>query len=211
MIHELRVYTLWPGKVPEFLKLAEERAMKIRGDDYGKLLGYWFSEFGPLNQVFHLWEYADLNARQEARAGLGKNEEWRRDYVAHVQPLMRNQEIRLMNPQKPIGNIQGSGNIYEFRHYKARIGKAPAFLKNFVDIMPVREKYSPNVGIWHTEAALPNELSHMWAYPSLNARFEIRAEQAKDKDWQAFLKENGAYLEEMHSSVLIPAAFSPLR
>ena len=26
MVHELRIYTLWPGKVPDFLKLAEERA-----------------------------------------------------------------------------------------------------------------------------------------------------------------------------------------
>ena len=65
MIHELRIYTLKPGKVPEFMKLAEERAMPIRGDNYGKLVGYWFSEFGPLNQIFHLWEFEDLNTRAE--------------------------------------------------------------------------------------------------------------------------------------------------
>ena len=76
MIHELRIYTLWPGKVPEFLKLAEERAMVIRGDSYGKCEGYWFSEVGSLNQIAHLWSYEDLNNRADARARLGKNAEW---------------------------------------------------------------------------------------------------------------------------------------
>jgi len=211
MIHELRTYTLWPGKVPEFLKLADERARRIRGDDYGTLLGYWYTEFGPLNQVMHLWSYDDLNARQEARAGLSKNEAWINDYVAHVYPLMRNQEIRLMWPRKEMGAPGTDGNVYEYRHYKAKIGKAPKFAQALVDIMPVREKYAGNICVWQSEAALPNEMSHMWVYPSLDARAESRAKLMQDKDWQGFLKENTPLLEEMTSTVLMPAPFSPLR
>ena len=55
MLHELRTYTTRPGAIPEVLKANEEVGRKVRGDDYGVLEGYWFTEMGPLNQVMHLW------------------------------------------------------------------------------------------------------------------------------------------------------------
>lgn len=210
MIHELRIYTVKPGTVPEFLKLAEERAMPIRGENYGRLVGYWFTEFGPLNQIFHLWEFDDLNARQELRAALGQLPEWRSDYVAHVYPLLRHQQIRLMHPRLPLKAPAEPGNVYEYRCYQTQIGKAPGFIEAISEAMPVREKYSQNVCLWHTEAALPNEVSHLWVYKDLETRAKARAAATQDPDWKAFLAKGGAMLEEMHSTLLMPAGFSPL-
>ena len=51
MIYELRTYTLVPGKQGEYLKLSGDLSRKIRGDDYGKLEGFWSTEFGTLNQL----------------------------------------------------------------------------------------------------------------------------------------------------------------
>ena len=70
MIYELRTYTLMPGKQGEYLKLNGEIGRKIRGDKYGKLEGYWSTEFGMLNQLVHLWSYADLNERERLRGEL---------------------------------------------------------------------------------------------------------------------------------------------
>lgn len=210
MIHELRTYTLRPGKVPEFLKQAEERAIPIRGDDYGKMEGFWFTEFGPLNQVVHLWSHADLNARQDARTRLAQNEDWMKGYVPEIYPLIRHQEIRLMHPRMPLKVPTTKGNIYEYRHYQAAIGKVPEFVANFTEVMPVREKYSPNVCLWHTEAAEPNEVSHMWVYPDFAARAETRGKLMEDPDWRAFLGKGGPLLEEMNSTLLLPAPFSPM-
>ena len=75
--------------------------------------------------------------------------------------------------------------------------------------MPVREKYSKNVGIWTGDAPQPNEVVHMWNYPDVNARFATRAACAKDPDWQGFLASNGQYIAEMTSTLLVPTAFSP--
>lgn len=211
MIHELRIYTVHAGKVPAFLKLAEERAMPIRGENYGRLVGYWFTDIGPLNQIFHLWEYDDLNSRMEKRAALTQLPEWRSDYVAHVHPLIRHQQIRLMQPRLPVKPPAEAGNVYEYRCYQMAVGKAPAFIEAISEAMPVREKYSQNVCLWQSEAALPNEVSHLWVYKDLAERAKARAAAAQDKDWQAFLAKGGAMLEDMHSTVLIPAAFSPLR
>ncbi len=211
MIFELRIYTLWPGKVPEFLKLADERAVKIRGDDYGKMEGYWFTEIGPLNQIFHLWSYDNLNTRQELRAKLGQNEAWRQEYASQVQPLIRQQHIRLMHPVLPFKPPGGSGNVYEYRNYRLKVGKAVEWLGHFKDIMPTREKYSPNVGVWHTEAGEPNEISHLWVYPDFATRMEKRGQVQQDPAWHEFLAKAGGNLEEMNSTLLIPAPFSPIQ
>ena len=211
MIHELRIYTLWPGKVPEFLKLAEERAMVIRGDNYGKCEGYWFSEVGSLNQIAHLWSYEDLNNRADARARLGKNAEWNNEYVAHVRPLMRRQKIRLMQPRLDLKVPEGGGHIYEYRFYQTKVGQAGAWIDAISEAMPAREKYSQNICLWQTEAENPNEVSHMWVYDDLNQRTQARAGANADPGWQSFLKKSGSMLEEMENTILIPAQFSPLK
>src|SRR4051794_24798676 len=72
MIYELRTYTLIPGKQAEYLKLNLEVGRKIRGDNYGKFVGSWTTEFGTLNQYVHLWEYPSLDERDRLRGELGK-------------------------------------------------------------------------------------------------------------------------------------------
>ena len=70
----------------------------IRGDRYGKLLGYWSTELGPLNQVVHLWEYPDLAARAAARAGLARDERWTKEYLPVSGPLLESQENMILTP-----------------------------------------------------------------------------------------------------------------
>ena len=192
MVHELRIYTLWPGKVPEFLKLAEERARVIRGDDYGKCEGYWFSDIGGLNQIVHLWSYEDLNDRTDARSRLAKNVDWNKEYVDLKVP-------------------KGEDHIYEYRYYQTNVGQAGAWIDAISQAMPAREKYSQNICLWQTEAENPNEVSHMWVYDDLNQRAQARADANSDPDWQSFLKKSGSMLMEMKSTLLIPAGFSPLK
>jgi hypothetical protein len=45
----------------------------------------------------------------------------------------------------------------------------------------------------------------------LNARAQVRAESGKDAGWLAFLKEGAPLLEEMHSTIMLPAPHSPLK
>ncbi|MDP6344961.1 MAG: NIPSNAP family protein [Alphaproteobacteria bacterium] len=210
MIHEMRTYTMWPGKAPEFLKAVAEKGIPIRGNDYGRMEGFWVSEFGPLNQVVHLWSHEDLNTRQESRARLAQNKDWIEGFVPLVRSLIRHQRIRLMHPQRPLTPPAESGNVYEYRHYQARVGEGPNFVAAISEAMPAREKYSKNVCLWLTEAGEPNEVSHLWAYQSLDARAEARGAAMQDPDWQAFLGQAGGMLEEMNSMVLLPAPFSPL-
>jgi hypothetical protein len=212
MIYELRTYTVKPGTIGDMVKAASTVSRDIRGDDYGKLEGYWSTEIGPLNQVMHLWSYSDFDERTRLRGELASNPRWRSEYTPLIHPLLVRQDIRLLNAVKGPVAPASEGNIYELRNYRAKTGGAvKQWLDAFTAVLPAREKYSKIVGLWQTEAAQPNEVCHIWAYPSLNARAEARANALKDPAWQEFLGKGNPLLDEMHSTIMLPTPHSPLK
>ncbi|WGS23078.1 MULTISPECIES: NIPSNAP family protein [unclassified Bradyrhizobium] len=212
MIYELRTYTVRPGAVGDMVKFASTLSRNIRGDNFGKLEGYWITEIGPLNQVMHMWSYADLNERTRLRGELAKNPRWTGEYIPAIRPLLVRQEVRLLNAIIPPIAPAASGNVYEFRNYRAKpLGAAKQWLDLVKGVLPAREKYSKIVGLWQTETGQPNEVCHIWAYPSLNARAEARANAMKDPAWLEFLSKGTLLLEEMHSTIMLPAPHSPLQ
>jgi len=211
MIYELRTYTVKQGMLPEVIKNSGTVSRDIRKDDYGKLEGYWSTEIGPLNQVVHLWSYKDLNERARLRAELAKNPRWGAEYLPLIRPHLVRQDIRLLNPI--VGPVAPgrAPNVYELRNYRTRPGAVRQWAELMAKTLPAREKYSKIVGLWITEAGQPNEACHIWAYNDLNHRAQVRAEAMQDPVWQAFIKEAAPLLDELHSTIMLPAAHSPLK
>src|SRR5438552_15847739 len=115
MLYEVRTYTLRPGTVAEF----EERFAKrlpLR-EKHSKLGAFWHTEFGPLNQVIHVYPYDDLRQRTSVRAAIAQ------DTALAQLPgggdLNAAQEAEIMNPapfMRPLGSRDyGTGNVYEMR------------------------------------------------------------------------------------------------
>ena len=65
MIYEVRTYTLRTGAVAEF----EDRFAKRKPlrEKHSALGAFWHTDFGPLNQVVHVWPYEDLKHRTAVR------------------------------------------------------------------------------------------------------------------------------------------------
>ena len=97
MVYEFRTYTLAPGKMPEYLKAAETIGRPARGNNYGVNHGYWTSEFGALNQIWHLWKYDSYEERTRLRTELQKNKDWTEKYIPIVRTCVVRQDLRLMN------------------------------------------------------------------------------------------------------------------
>lgn len=57
MIVEQRTYTLHPGALPELLDTYEREGMAVHRRILGNMIGYFYTEIGPLNQIVHLWGY----------------------------------------------------------------------------------------------------------------------------------------------------------
>jgi hypothetical protein len=97
MFVEERMYTLHPGKVPDYLKLYQEEGLALQTSLLPAMAGYYFTEVGTLNMIVHMWAYEDLKQRAECRARMAADPAWQA-YVKKVQPLVLHQETRIMVP-----------------------------------------------------------------------------------------------------------------
>ncbi len=210
MIHEIRTYTLVPGKTAEYLRLAGEIGLPVRRNDCGTLLGWWVSDIGMLNQLVHVWSFHDLNERQRQRAVLMAKPEWTEGYVLRVNPLVQRRYVSIVVPALPIRPPADAGNVYELRTYRTHVGKAPQWLELFKNALPIREKYSKNVALWQSEIGEQNEVLHLWAYRDLKERADVRARVQQDPEWQALVAGTLPLLVSQKSMILTPAPFSPL-
>ncbi len=97
MIVEERIYTLQAGQAAAYLSAYEAEGLAIQKPILGRMVGYYATEFGPLNQVIHLWAYEDLAERTERRARLVADPRWKA-YAAKVRPMVVRQENKLLLP-----------------------------------------------------------------------------------------------------------------
>lgn len=96
MVYEMRVYTLQPGKVPEFQALIEKEALPVI-TKYSKLVGWWSTEVGPLNEVVHIWAYEDLTHRERARKAQGEDPQLQA-FRPKAQAMIVSQYNKLLTP-----------------------------------------------------------------------------------------------------------------
>jgi hypothetical protein len=97
MIVEQRTYDLYPGRVAEFTRLIETEGIAIQRPILGRLIGYFASDIGSLNQIVHLWGYESLEDRATRRARLFADPRWIA-YSAKTQPLIMRMENKILVP-----------------------------------------------------------------------------------------------------------------
>ena len=88
MLVEERTYTTHPGKWREYLALFETEGLAVQRRILGRMVGYYHTEIGELNQIVHLWAYTDLDERAERRATLLADPAFK-GYVARMLPCCR--------------------------------------------------------------------------------------------------------------------------
>lgn len=97
MLVEERIYTLQPATTAAYIKAYEAEGMAIQKRILGRMVGYYQTEFGELNQVIHMWAYEDLNERAQRRAALFADAGWLA-YLPKVRPFLVKQESKLLIP-----------------------------------------------------------------------------------------------------------------
>lgn len=96
MIVEERIYTIQAEKMKEFLTLYESEGFPVQTRVL-RMLGYFQTEIGVLNQVVHLWAYDSMEDRSRRRAQLQMAPGWK-DYAAKAKPFYVKQECKIMTP-----------------------------------------------------------------------------------------------------------------
>jgi len=95
MVYELRTYRLKTGTVPTYLRLVEDEGISIQKSHLGQLVGYFFSEIGPLNEIVHVWAYADLADRDRRRAALAADPRWQ-NFLPKIQTLIEVMDNKIL-------------------------------------------------------------------------------------------------------------------
>ena len=94
-IVDMRIYTIRPRGMPEYLKLFEELALPTAVKHFGPPLGYYVSQIGALNQVVHLWAFENLAEMERAHAALAADPGIA-EYFAKTAGLVVAQEDRIL-------------------------------------------------------------------------------------------------------------------
>jgi len=209
MLYEVRTYTFRPGTVAEF----EERFAKrlpLR-EKHSKLGAFWHTEFGPLNQVIHVYPYEDLRQRTAVRAALAQDTAW--NQLPGGADLVVAQEAEIMNPapfMHALGSRDyGAGNVYEMRTYTYAPGDIPKVLDGWANAIAAREEFSPLAACWTSELGGLNKFVHTWVYKDLTERARVR--EASRQAGGAWPPQTGVRPIRQENKLLIPAPFSPVR
>jgi len=97
MIHELRIYTIKPTRVSEYVDHFQLIGLPIIRR-YLSLVGFWTVEFGDINDIYSLWDFSDLTQRTHLRAGLSGDHEWRSEFLPKALELIVAQRTVFLKP-----------------------------------------------------------------------------------------------------------------
>ena len=209
MIYEMRTYDLKPRSLPEFIKRFGEAYEKRR--KFSQLAAFWYTEIGPLNQVVHVWPYADLAERGRIRAEAIAAGGWPPNTAEFI--LDMRSEIMLPwpnSPALPTGNV---GPYFEMRTYTlnpADLAKVP---KVWEKPLAARLKLSPVIALWFSELGGLNKFVHIWPYRSLDERMAVRKQAIASGTWPPSPEpgQAGYTPVRQETKILLAAPFSPLQ
>lgn len=84
-IYEFRTYAIRPDKMGEYMKIMEEN-IQLR-TAHSKMLGFWMTDLGGINEVNHLWEYGRDNTIVNSGAKLASSPDPPRFSACNIEKL----------------------------------------------------------------------------------------------------------------------------
>ncbi len=97
MIVEQRDYQVYTGKLAEVVRMYETEGIELQQRYLGRLIGAFTTDVGVLSTYTHLWAYDDYDDRLRRRTELQADQAWQ-DFLARLQPLLHNQQNRILIP-----------------------------------------------------------------------------------------------------------------
>ena len=94
-LYELRTYSLYVGKLAEVLELYQNEGWPALSRHADKLVGYFVGDVGALNQIVHLWRFADDADRRRFWETVYADETFVA-FARKLPPLIQTQENKLL-------------------------------------------------------------------------------------------------------------------
>ena len=208
MYYELATMTLPFGTAGQ--AATNVQAYTSAADAQGELLGCWFTDIGQLNQMIVLRGFATLDALQTERE---RTQQHASPFgCSEIYQSLEQHSYKgfdWMKPVRPSAESGIKGPVYEIRTYGIKTGGVQPTIDLWEQYVPARDKLSPCV-VAMVALDGPLRFTNIWAYESLNARSQIRADAVTQGIWPP--KGGPAHLTtNMVSTIAMPTAVSPLK
>lgn len=212
-LHGFEVHRVQPGKVEEYKQAAERYYTGLRDDAELriKLTGNWETIIGEQDTFYHILEYENYAGFDKAWEKI-RGSEHERAYKALLPHLVsRNAQLNQEFAFMPTAPPHARGGIFELRTYQLNPGTLLEWENTWRRGIEARKKFVAPVGAWYSQVGRLHQVHHMWQYPDLETRKEMREQAWQLDGWADTVSKTAQMAKFMDSYVMVPLSFSPLK
>ncbi|KAF8512846.1 NIPSNAP-domain-containing protein [Hysterangium stoloniferum] len=220
-IHSFEVHRVKPDAVEQYKKAAEKFYTTVVADSEMKikLTGNWEVVVGeqdtfgkPIQRTsLHIMEYENFHGYDRAlRLFQGSShEDNHKSLLPHIvkRTTQLNQEFAFFPSSPP----RTQGGIFEMRSYQLQPGRLLEWESAWRRGIEARKQLMAPVGAWFSQVGRLNQVHHIWQYPDLHTRKEIREQAWEKEGWSETVSKTSQMATYMDASILTPLSYSPLK
>ncbi len=226
MILEHRAYTMQLGFLEKFYETQVERGFDVIAPVLDRLVGYFSTVDGPLEQVVHLYAFDSLEDWRDRLHGLYGIPELE-PYFQKVRPLMLAQENHILLPaplaelsphftveqywQRTDGPLTGSESMRDLLVEEQIVSLTPGMLGRYWDAMEQMgvKALSPletnRMGSSYMMVGPLHQIYHYWFFDGFDDRTRRHNAVRVNPDWIAFQDEIRSIVTGQQSKLMRPA------
>jgi len=212
-LHGFEIHRVRPDAGDAYKKAAEKYYSAIKDDPklHVKLTGSWETVVGEQDTFLHILEYDNYEGYDKSTTLIRESEHAKA--YKEMLPFITSRSSQLTQEFAffPTAPPHAQGGIFELRTYQLKAGALLEWENTWRVGIEARRKFVAPVGAWFSQVGRLHQVHHMWQYPDLATRKEIR-EKAWQKDgWAETVSKTAQLAKFMDSFILVPLSYSPLK
>jgi len=213
-LHGFEVHRVKPEATESYKQAAEMYYTGIKDDPdlHVKLSGSWETIVGEQDTYYHILEYENNNGYDKTTDLIRRSDKHLKAYQGMV-PHLRSRSSHLSQEFAffPTSPPHTEGGIFELRSYQLKPGTLLEWENTWRRGIEARRKFVSPIGAWFTQIGRLHQVHHMWQYPNLESRKEMREKAWQIDGWAETVSKTAQLAKSMDSFILIPLPFSPLK
>lgn len=202
-----------PDAVDEYKIAAQDYYAGIKDDPnmHVKLTGSWETVVGDQDAFVHILEYENY-AGFDKTTNLIRSSDHANVYKKLLPHLTsRTSQLTQEFAFFPTSPPHAQGGIFELRSYQLKPGTLLEWENAWRKGIEARRKFVAPVGAWFSQIGRLHQVHHLWQYPSLEARKEMREKAWQIDGWAETVSKTAQLAKHMDSFILLPLPYSPLK
>jgi len=212
-LHGFEIHRVKPEAGDAYKKAAEKYYSAIKDDPKlnVKLTGSWETLVGEQDTFLHIVEYNNYEGYDKSTALIRESEHAKA--YQEMLPFLTSRSSQLTQEFAffPTSPPHAEGGIFELRSYQLKAGALLEWEHAWRAGIEARREFVAPIGAWFSQVGRLHHVHHMWQYPDLATRKEVREKAWQRDGWAETVSKTAQLARYMDSSILKPLPYSPLK